>query len=78
MGQWVGVDLHVLGVFGRYNEIRMDISVFPGFERCRQFTFAVIELYIVNGGPPFNTPDIKDQSLPLLFPFFQLSILLPL
>jgi hypothetical protein len=29
-------DLHGLGVFDRYNEIRMDISVFPGFRRCER------------------------------------------
>jgi hypothetical protein len=38
-------DLHGLGVFGRYNEIRMDILVFPGFRRCIRFAFAEAELY---------------------------------
>jgi hypothetical protein len=36
----VSADLHGLGVFDRYNEIRMDISVFPGFRRCKRFAFA--------------------------------------
>ena len=71
-------DLHGLGVFDRYNEIRMDISVFPGFRRCTRFAFAETELYIVNGGSPFNAPDMKDPSSRFSsFPFSHLSILLP-